>query len=219
MKQSEKTLIGLMLVVGGIALVALVGLPQWDAFSSNQSQVTSINDEIKALEAQKTILNAEISQLEKNSAIPQDVEVHVYTEKNRERIIKGMLDRVVNLATQAGNLFISLAPLDDKSSVPVPPEPKEAKPAANAGSANEEVPTPPPPVLSQFSYELSIRGTYTSVQNFLRAMAEQKALVEIATIKLENEQGETRTADNHPDPFHPIRMTATIRLALQPENR
>jgi cell division protein FtsB len=222
MKQSEKTLVGLLLLVGGAAIVALVGLPQWDAFSNNQAQVTSLNDEIKVLDAQKTALNAEIAQLEKNSIIPEDIEVQVYTEKNREQLIKGILDRVVNLATDAGNIFISLAPLENKNAAPEPPAPakNERTPAASAGNASEESDAPPPPVLRQFSYELSVRGTYTSIQSFLRSMAAQKALIEIAAMKLVNEQGETLpSADNALDPFHPIRMTATIRLAMQPESR
>jgi hypothetical protein len=221
MKQSEKTLVGLMLIVAGAAIVGLVGLPQWDTFSNNQTQVTSLNDELKSLDAQKVSLTAEIGQLEKNSIIPKDVEVQVYTDKNREQIIKSMLDHVVGLATQqTGNLFISLAPSDESKNTPAPPPPPTkgaADTAQTAANAGGEPPVAPSPVLNKFSYELSVRGTYSSIQNFLKEMAKQKALMEIASMRLENEQGTTTvSADSPADPFHPIKMTATIRLALQP---
>lgn len=222
MKQSEKTLVGLMFLVGGAAIVGLVGLPQWDTFSNNQSQATALNDEVKALESQKTTLTAEIAQLEKNSVLPPDIEVQIYTEKNREQIIKGMLDRVVNLATGAGNLFISLAPSDATSTTAPPPDAnKDAKAAATTPATTDDAAqSGTPPILNQFNYQLAVRGTYTSVQNFLRTMAKQKSLMEIATMRLENEQGNTTPSpDNPSDPFHPIKMTATIRLSLQPANQ
>src|SRR5690606_9522787 len=105
-------------------------------------------------------------------------------------------------------VFISLAPSDNKGAIPVslPPAKNEKTSATSAGKTSEEQELPPPPVLKQFSYELSVRGTYSSIQSFLRAMAAQKALIEIATMKLVNEQGETTSSDGTLDPFHPIRM-------------
>lgn len=221
MKRSETTLVGLMLIAGSVALVSLVGLPKWDEFSTAQSQITALNDELKSMDARKNSLNAEIAQLEKNSIIPPDLEIETYTDKNREQIIKKMLDQIVNLATDAGNLFISLAPSDDKPASAPQPQTTAAKDgkqgAASSGNA-EEAEGPPPPVLNQFSYELSVRGTYASLQNFLKSVAAQKALVEISAIKLENESASVASGNGiEADPFHPIRMTATVRLALQPK--
>lgn len=224
MKKSEQTLVGIMLLAGSAALIGTVGLNQWDAFNNAQSQISSLTDEIKGLDAQKLTLNADIAEMEKNSSIPSDVEVLTYTEKNREQIIKGMLDKVVNLATGAGNLFISLAPSDVKDEPAPPPPPPTAKPAAatdatTTADGKPAEPEPVQPVLNTFDYDVSVRGTYGTIQAFLKAVATQKSLMEIHTIKLENEVGSTAVTTDTTDPFHPIRMTAQIRLALQPTDK
>ena len=231
MKSREKTLVGLMLLSGGFALAILVGLPQWEAFSNHQSKIAALNDELHSMETQKASLTADIEKLEKNSAIPSGIDVQVYTEKNREQIIKGMLNTVVNLATGAGNLFISLAPSETPPSTEAPPPAVTSGPASSSGASasavsgnasasggDTEAKAPPPPVLNRFSYDLSVRGSYQTLQGFLRAVAQQKALMEISAIRLENELTSTPAPDS-PDPLHPIRLHATVRLALQPEKQ
>lgn len=224
MKKSEKTLVGLMMIVGGIALVVGVGLPQWDAFSNNSSRISTLNDEIKGLQVQKENLNATIALLEKNTAIPPGLEIRRYTDQNREEIIKSLLDGVVKLATGAGNRFISLTPSEVAPILAPPPPPKEGagtKGATNTNAAASTdpnaAPAAPPPLLSTFGYELAIRGTYDSLQGFLRAMDSQKELLELSSITLENEASKSgKGPDDTADPHFPIRLTAKVRLALQP---
>lgn len=248
LKRSEKMLVGLGLGVGGIALLIGVGLPQWDAFSAANSQISTTNDEIKALESQQINLNAQIALLEKNTDIPPGINIRTYNDQNREEVIKAMLDQVVNLATGTGNKFIALNPdtEDPLSNVTAPSPSAAPAPAANTtqtpaagatttdtpASANgtattnatdpNALPPPPPPILSTFSYVLSIRGTYGSLQDFLRSLDSQKELMEVSGINIENEAGADRSsasggAADVADPGNPLKLTANIRIVLQPE--
>lgn len=244
LKQSEKTLVGIALMAGSIALFVGLGLPQWDAASASQAQIASLEEEVKNLDAQKSNLNAQIVLLQKNTDIPAGIEIRTYNDNNREQIIKEFLDNITNLATDAGNKFISLTPGEaipilgvgkDGEATTAKPGDKSATTAtstANTSSATTQAGTTntptagdtsatlqPTPILSTFGYELAIRGTYDTIQSFLRAMDEQKSLLEISGITLENELGGTMTGSSSQiaDPNYPIRLTARIRLALQPE--
>lgn len=228
LKKSEKLLVGGGLIVGGIALFIGMGLPQWDAYSNSNSQVADLNQQITDLGVQKDTLNAQIALLEKNTDIPPGIEIKTYTADTKEVTIKELLDQVVGMATQAGNKFISLTPTEAE---PILPEPKEAEkgkgdakatdaaaPATEANGENKE-PVLPDPILSTFGYDLAIRGTYNSIQNFLKLMDDQKALLEINGIRLENELASDAASgggDKISDPSAPIRLTAKLRLALQP---
>ncbi len=217
LKRSEKVLVGAGMIVGGLALLIGLGLPQWDAFMAANTQIGTLKDELKNLDVQKTSLNAQIALLEKNTAIPPGIEIKMYTEQNREEIIKGMLDQIVGLATGAGNKFISLKPLENVQ--PILPPPAKTDDAAKSATDPNAPPAPPPaPLLSTFGYEMAIRGSYDHLQQFLKAMAAQKDLLEISGIVLEDEASMTqgKSADGGTDPGHPIRLTAKLRLALQP---
>ncbi|HEY9687619.1 MAG TPA: hypothetical protein V6C52_11645 [Coleofasciculaceae cyanobacterium] len=238
LKRSEKMLVGLGMMAGGLALLIGVGLPQWDTYSATNTQIASLNDEIKLLDSQKTSLNAQIALLEKNTDIPSDIHIRTYTEQNQDEVIKAMLDQLVNMATDTGNKFISLNP-DDKAEPIMPPPPSADKDKAKAGSqaANTPVagdaasgqpadpnapPAVPPPLLSTFGYDLSIRGTYDSLQGFLRSLDSQKELMEVSAIQIENEAGADRAggdsgATTTSDPMHPLKLTASVRIVLQPE--
>lgn len=233
LKKSEKLLVGGGLIVGGIALFIGLGLPQWDAYSNSNSQVTDLNQQITDLGVQKDTLNAQIALLEKNTDIPPGIEIKTYTPDTKEATIKELLDQVVGMATQAGNKFISLTPTEAEPILPPAPASKDGKAkegdaaktteagAAAAADANGEKKEPvlPAPILSTFGYDLAIRGTYNSIQNFLKLMDDQKALLEISAIRLENEAASDPAAgggDKVTDPSAPIRLTAKLRLALQP---
>lgn len=225
-KKSEKTLVGVALLVGGFALFMMVTLPQWDAFSANSSQVAALQEEIKELEAQKTSLDAQVSLLTHNTDIPPGIAIRKYNEQNRAQIIKELLDRVVNLATDSGNRFISLAP--SETTPILPPASASGKAASGSGAAATAQPTDagkgdstslPSPVLNTFGYDLSVRGTYDTLQRFLKTMDGQRELLEITNITLENEAAGLPGSANAQmaDPAWPIRLTARVRLALQPE--
>src|SRR5688500_14346409 len=112
LKKSERRLIGGAALAGGVAIVMLVAMPQWDAFSASTNQVNTLKEDVKNLDQQKESLRSQIALLEKNTDIPPGIIIRTYTEDNREQLVKRLLDQVVTLATGAGNKFISLAPYD-----------------------------------------------------------------------------------------------------------
>lgn len=226
LKKSEKLLIGYAMLGSGVVLFAFLGWPQLDAFSAAKAEVETLEKELADLNLQKDSLKASITLLEKNTDIPPGIIIKTYTPSTKEQVVKQMLDQVVSMAVDAENKFISLAPIDAAPILP-PPEAddkdKDGKKAdANAssqpaGKDGKEEP-PPAPMMTTFGYELAIRGTYNSVQSFLKSMAELKDLLEITEINLENEiTGDQSTStDKIVDSNFPIRLTAKLRLALQP---
>ncbi|WP_373533211.1 hypothetical protein [Vampirovibrio sp.] len=230
LRQNEKTLVGAALVAGGIAIFVGLGLPQFDAYTANTTQFNALSDELKNLQIEKDSLTGQIAILEKNTDIPPDIKVKTFTEDTREVVIKQMLDQVVGLATGAGNKFISLAPAEVdpliSSSATASAEGEPAADATNApadaatpeeGAEGEPV-APPPPMLTTFGYQLAVRGTYNTIQSFLRLMAQEKELMEMTAINVVNESNNKDTAgatDTLYDPGSPIKLMVTIRLAMQ----
>jgi hypothetical protein len=192
--------------------------------------VTTLNEEMTSLKSQKETLTAQIALLERNTDIPPGVNIKTYTPENKAEVIKELLDQVVSLATGAGNKFISLKPAEVTPLVAPPEEKKEddktkaadATPATGATDATKpegEAEALPPPLLNTFGYEMAVRGSYDTIHHFLKAMTEQKELLEISGINIAYESMASGTSGSDSkvlDPNYPIRLTATIRLALQP---
>jgi Tfp pilus assembly major pilin PilA len=241
LKQSEKTLVGVAMIAAGIALVVGVGLPQYDAYNASNTELTTLKDEIISLESQKTTLAAQIRILEQNTDIPSDIKVKTFTADTRERAIKQMLDQAVELASGTGNVFISLSPVEvdplTNTAEAANPEGQQGDAAAgqnqeatapdagaNASSGDsgesKEPPPPPAPTLSTFGYELAVRGTYDTIQKFLQAMTQQKELMEVLQVTLENEANASSGSASSSNSTlasskAPIKLTATLRLAMQ----
>jgi len=214
MKRSETILVGAVLIVGGLGLFAGVGLQQWDKIGEANTQLGDLNNQITALEAQQTGFQAQITALENNTKQPVSVNVRKFNAQNREEVLKAILDEVLRTASGTGNNFISL--------VPGPPDPPPEPPAKSTTPDDpNKPPEPPPPVLQRFKYDLAIRGTFDSLQEFLQLMNTQKELVEVSSIMIENEAGAERAMDPGPDkvydPFHPLKLSATLAIYLQPE--
>jgi hypothetical protein len=228
LKKSEKLLVGYGLLGSGVVLFIFLGMPQLDAYNASRAQVETLERELADVNLQKTNLQQEITLLEHNTAIPPGIEIKTYTPATKEQVVKQMLDMVVSMAVDADNKFISLAPVDAEPILaPAKADDKDkdgnkAEGDASGGqqTANGEKAPPPPPMLTTFGYELAIRGTYDSIQTFLKRMAQQKELMEINEISLENELTNDQNvgADKIVDAKYPIRLTAKLRLALQPVN-
>jgi hypothetical protein len=136
---------------------------------------------------------------------------------------------VVQVSNDTGNVFISLTPFDAEPIVPPPPPPDKTDGSTTAsatttGSTDPNKPeAPPAPLLSTFGYEIDMRGTYDSLQSFLRNMDQQKELMEVFSITLQNEafpdpsKPPTTDPNSSPDPKFPIRLNAKLRLVLQPQ--
>lgn len=114
----------------------------------------------------------------------------------------------------------------DPNATPADPNAEPVDPAATGApviTIGEQASGPPKPSLETFGYELIIRGTYDSLQAFLRSLASNRELMEVMNIRLENETGVSRVmpdastggGDVALDPSRPIKMTATLRLVMQ----
>lgn len=225
LKKSEKNLIGIALIAGGIAIMIGAGLPQWDAFIANGAKVGSLNDEIKSLASQKESLSAQIAVLEKNTDIPAGIEIKTYKPNAKEQAIKDMLDQLVAMATETGNRLIRLTPSEEVVAPAAKAGEKNAvangnpSAAANVSSGQKDN-APPAPQLDSFGYDLVVRGTYDTVQAFLKQSASRKALMEIGDLVLEDDAagGKNQSGERITDPSAPIRLTAKVRLVLQPVN-
>jgi hypothetical protein len=247
MKSSEKKLVGLAILAAGIFVVFSFGLPQWDTFTSNNSKSASLQSDLKATETERDNLNLQISLLQKNIDIPTDIQVKTFTNGSEEQAAKELLDHVVNLATGAGNKFVSLGPVVVEPFL-APPKPPETNPNAPADTATtpteppadlnaaaQTTPTPGsedekaaalakaeaslPPLLTK-GYDLTIRGTYGTLQSFLRAMDQEKMVMDMLSFDLQNEAASGSTpgaaaSDKNSDPNYPLRLKITLRLALQ----
>jgi len=149
------------------------------------------------------------------------------------------LDHVVNLATDAGNKLISLSPVTVPPFLTPKPKPNAAAATngastpANAPAAPNAPALPTPgtddktaalqqaedsmPALVTKGYELSVRGTYDSLQGFLRAMNQQAMVLDMMNFELDNEAANVTpgAANSTGDPSLPLRLKITLRLALQ----
>jgi len=241
LKKSEKNLVGVATIAIGGAIIMMVAMPQWDSWNASNNQVNALKEEIKNFTAQQDSLKAQVALLRQHTDVPLGVIIRTYNEGNREQIIKSLLDHVVNLAMGAGNRFISLKPSDAAPMIP-PPAPSAAAAktgtttttttstttAASATTSTTTSTTPDanaeaeaavaPPPLTTFGYDMAIRGSYDTLQRFLRIMGQQKELLEIVSLTLDNEalKGKAGSAGT-PDPSRPLKLTAHLRLAIQPE--
>ena len=196
MKSSEKMIVGICLAVAGVALIFYAGLPQWDVYNTNTTKAASLNDELKSSQAQKIELDASIARLKHNIALPLDIDVQAFTSDTESTATKALLDHVVGLATQANNKFISLSPAE----VPplfTPPSDDKSDTANSDSASNKQndstskdnqvtknangdtTKSDDSALLVTKGYELTIRGTYDSLQYFLRAMDAEKKVFDL----------------------------------------
>lgn len=235
LKKSEKQLLGIMMLVGAGAIFMFFGLPAWDTLSKNWTKKDELNGQLKNFTVQEQALTGAIKRLEKQLALPNDVTVRKYTDATLQQNVKDILNRVIEFADNANNTVAYLKPWVEVPSILPPPPPPDPAAAQTAGATttptdpNTPPAPPPPPPLTTVGYELAIRGTFASVQEFLTAMDAQKEMVEIYSLQLINESGPARGAgdassgggasagqDAILDPAKPIKLIAKLRLVLEP---
>lgn len=245
LKKSEKQLVGVMLFIVAGASVFMMGMPNFAGLQQAWAKKTELETNLKNLATTETSLQAEIASLKQQMQLPNDITLRKHTPENLQANVKSILDKVLDMAAMDNNTIISLAPWKDVPPIlpppPAPPQGTAAPAAANAAAPaagttpadpNAPPPPPPPPPLTVVGYDLAIRGTFGSVQAFLKDMDKQKELVEISNIQIVNEHGPDRGAaadqdassqteqKNSPgpllDPDRPIKLFMKLRLVLEP---
>ncbi|MEB3244715.1 MAG: hypothetical protein VKJ06_01875 [Vampirovibrionales bacterium] len=207
MKNQQKKLlliVALIAVLGAGAM--MIVMPTIKALSTNWQALQTAKSELESTSSQKEALLAELESYKNRNVIPKGIILRPYSPTAYDKSIKIMLDAVVDLAAQNGNLLISLEPASSLENVggspaPPPPQPKaepappETAPAevaadgAATGDAATAAAPPPPPetLLLPYGYRLAVRGSYENILDFLKAVAALKELIEIKSISIENE--------------------------------
>jgi hypothetical protein len=139
MKNSERILLGVALVVGAIAGIgSLLVLPAWQTMGDAQAKIASLETQVSDLKTQKMAANTNLVRYSKPIPIPADLTIRTFGDHNLEQNLKEMLDQVIRLGTRSGNNLISLEPMADPGlAPPAPPASTPAnKGATLAGQAN-----------------------------------------------------------------------------------
>jgi outer membrane murein-binding lipoprotein Lpp len=239
---NNNAMLGLLLVglgLGGIG--GLMVVPEISAMTTNQQKIEHLDTEVKALEAQQASLNQNIQRYEQENRIPKDLIIRTYEEATKAQVLKEMLDKIVGIASNSGNVFISLEPYETGDPVPAAPAATaptngtattaNATPAANGTATPAAAPgtpeaapaAPPQPQLMTYGYTMALRGSYDDVLRFLGSLNSHNELIEVSSIKVENEAGPQRQGSSSAnaellDPTKPIKLTAKVKLILLPKS-
>ena len=218
MGKRDKIALGLLLFAGAGILI-VVALPIWDSFNANMAKKNQDEAGIASLTEKINSLNTEIQAIQSDVPMPSGVEVRKFKTDSREEVVKDIVDNVVKKATAPGNKLVYLLPFPaDPIKPPLTPEQEQA---VKDGKMSE-----PASPYDTIGYDLAVRGTYGSIQDFLSALDNQREIVEVVSIALVNEAGVDRAGTKPPnfnisgadvilDPSKPIRLTAKLRLILE----
>lgn len=227
MKAREKTIVGVGLMAGGIFLMMQFGLPQWDQFTANLNTINSAGARLQNFQATRDALANEVRKLRNTDTLPAAVQIREFSGDNLQEMVKGMLDDVVGFAAANNNKLVQLKPYAADPFIKPPQLENDNTPF---GQKKELTPEQEKQLeesrqLQTIGYELVIRGTYGTIQSFLKDMEQYGELVEISSIELVNEAGADRSgtdplvdggqADVLFDPSRPIRATMNLRLGLK----
>ncbi|MBX2860159.1 MAG: hypothetical protein KTR14_02920 [Vampirovibrio sp.] len=201
----------------GIAAAVFVGFtftePAIKDMMVKQGKVGALKDEVALLTAQKEGAEKDLERYKQKVELPEGITIRRFEPNKLEEHLKVILDNIVDIADGSGNQVMALEKQDNLVfSVPTPP--------SEAGKPPEEQEAPPPIELKGFQYDMTVRGTYSSLVDFIAAVSREKELVEMATIRVENEAGPNRTdaVKGQVDVglLKPVKMDLRLKLYLRP---
>jgi hypothetical protein len=169
-RAGQQNMMGWLLLTLGVAGIGLGCLwPETNHLLENNQSLETLKTEVAALTTQQNNLREQIQRYEQEKQIPPDLIIRTFDENTRAQVLKEMLDKVVNIASNTQNAFISLEPLDDGKAAAAPPPPPAA-PATPPTDPNAPPPPPPAPSLVTYTYNMAIRGSYNDIMRFLAAL-------------------------------------------------
>ncbi len=215
----DKIILGGGLIAAGFIVVGLLLIePAWKNIEATQLKIKEAETLVESLSAQEKSINLEIQRYQQKVDLPSNLIIREFKTASLDENIKIMLDAVIHTATAAGNVLVSLEPI--ASAPPPPPATPPAAPATPAVPGAAPPPPPPPPALRAVEYDMVVRGNYNNLVSFFKTMSEYNELVEIISIKMQNEGSSERVASGSSggrmDPSKPIRLTAKFKLYLKP---
>jgi hypothetical protein len=225
MKSGEK-MIGLIVGVAAVWLggIFFLVMPRWKELSASWDSVKALKSEQETLKAQETSLTQKISAYGAREFIPKGIQLRPYSLDSFDKSLKIVLDTLVEIALEQGNLFISLEPDKEGDSTPSV-EPSSQNTATPAAPATAEAPNSPPPApppiqaqLKSFGYKMSVRGSYDEVIGFLNALSKLREVMAVRQIVLINEAAPAATgaasSDAFVNPLKPLRLDTFIQIYM-----
>lgn len=191
MKSSERLLIGVVLCMLGMYIVPVfLVMPTWNSVTQTQQTITTTEEQIPVVDTDIARLNAEISRLRKLDNVPEHIKVRKAEGNKTQQEVKAMLDDLVTLANHYNNDLITLQPFN--VTPPAPPTPPATDPAPGGEEAATAPEPAPVPATQAFGYDITIRGTYPAIEQFIAVLSTHPELVEIQSITFQNEGGQLR---------------------------
>lgn len=214
MKPREKIFIGIIAIIGVLILGYFYGIePQLkglfgklDKMTTTQNTKVANDAQIKALEDQKVTLSSSQSEVKMEKKVRQ---VDLPKGETLESTVRSMLNDVISMAqSDASNSLISVKPLAKPAPPPPPaPDPNAPPPDPNA-----------PPVINiadfidESPFEITFRGTYSSLDKFLKDVSAYNTVVEIKDLTIMPEE---KAGDNFQDPTKPLKAVFNISLIIR----
>jgi hypothetical protein len=147
-----------------------------------------------------------------------------------ESVKLGLINDVIKIAESSyGNTLIYVKPLGTSSSIaplpltpPKPPALPPTAPAPNAApntapNAVAAASTAPPEIsfadaIDESTYEIAIRGTYTSINDFTNKLAKSNSVIQITKLDVIPDNQTDKALE---DPSRPLKATMTISCMVR----
>lgn len=214
MKPREKLFLGIVAIIGVLIIGYFYGIePQVKGLfeklnKMTTAQTTKMTNEaqIKLLEDQKVSLSSSQSEVKMERKVRQ---VDLPKGETIESTVRNMLNDVISMAqSNISNSLISVKPLPKPVPPPDPvPDPNAPPPDPNA---------PPVIKISDFidesPFEITFRGTYSSLDKFLKDISAYSTVVEVKDITIMPEE---KSGENFQDPTKPLKAVFNISLIIR----
>ncbi len=214
MQTREQVLLGSLLI--GVSLLALpfmVIMPEWQGAEKSGKAIKQQEQLLASTKKSITKMRVDIARIKKLAVVPLDVNVRPVEGGKVQQAVKAMLDDVITLARHYDNELVTLTPFN---AMP-PPKVNKPKRRNRRGAAPEpeveEKPKVALPTVQKFGYDLSLRGTYPDIEEFVAVLSTHPELIEMQSIQFENAGGQTREKPENTN-INNKPMTATLKLVL-----
>ncbi|MGD9579760.1 MAG: hypothetical protein AB7V50_00160 [Vampirovibrionia bacterium] len=219
MQAREQSILGL----GAIGAVFIIGIwgpvadfgvwPQWNKFGENAVKLGQASTTVQQNEATLANLNQQKLSLSNSKAeIPEGKtigEINTAEGQTKETIKRDILNTIIDMSqVNHGNILISAKPIAPIGIQATPPPPPGADPTA-----------PLPPKLSDYvdeiSFDIKIRGSYVSLNDFINELAANDVVVEINDLEIYPEGGSNQPTE---DPTRPLKASLKLSYFIKKQS-
>ncbi len=218
MQVREQLLLGVVLLGAGLfALPFMVIMPEWQGAEKDNRTIKQNEQLTTTTDAAISKLRLEIARIKKLAVVPAEVNVRKIEGGKTQEAVKAMLDDIITLARHYNNELVTLTPFNAMPVKAAPVAQSSGRRRRRRGPAPEpekEKAAPPPPTAQKFGYNMTIRGTYPDIEEFVAVLSTHPELIEMQTLNFENEGSHTREGLEQGSNNNAMPMSATIKLVL-----